>query len=168
VAAGLAGGVTFALGMLVTFGLLGGSRPGQEGLLFDPDSQHPKVITVWKELEPLPRIIDTPAVILGGMVLLGVGYAFLYRSVADAWPARRHGRVIRLALIIWMAGALTELMGPFNVLHQPLRLSALALTFWAGAALAEAYVVVLLLDGVSRGRPGTVPAGPGRGRPGPR
>jgi hypothetical protein len=61
VVAGLAGGVAFILGNVLTFGLLGGARRGQQGLLFDPDTQSPKVITVWKVLRPLPRIIDTPA-----------------------------------------------------------------------------------------------------------
>jgi hypothetical protein len=38
-AAGLAGGVAFAVGTFVTFAQLSGSRPGEKGLLFDPDTQ---------------------------------------------------------------------------------------------------------------------------------
>jgi hypothetical protein len=38
--AGLAGGVAFVLGTFVTFAQLSGSRRGDEGLLFDPDTQH--------------------------------------------------------------------------------------------------------------------------------
>jgi hypothetical protein len=52
--AGLAGGVAFVLGTVVTFAQLAGSRQGEEGLLFDPDTQSQKVIAVWKQLEPLP------------------------------------------------------------------------------------------------------------------
>jgi hypothetical protein len=77
VVAGLAGGVAFILGNVLTFGLLGGARRGQQGLLFDPDTQSPKVITVWKVLRPLPRIIDTPALILVGLLMFGIGYAVL-------------------------------------------------------------------------------------------
>jgi hypothetical protein len=147
--AGLAGGVAFVLGTFVTFAQLAGSRRGEEGLLFDPDTQHEKVIAVWKQLEPLPRVIETPVVILLGMVAFGIAYAFLYRSVASAWPAGIHPRAWRLALVIWLAGVFSEFMGPFNVLHQPLSLSVLAWGFWAVSAVAEAYTLVWVLD---RGR----------------
>jgi hypothetical protein len=88
--AGIAGGAAFVLGTFLTFAQLSGSRRGDEGLLFDPDTQHPKVIAVWKQLEPLPRVIETAAVILGGTVAFGLAYALLYRSVAAAWPVGIH------------------------------------------------------------------------------
>jgi hypothetical protein len=102
--AGLAGGVAFVLGTVVTFAQLAGSRRGQQGLLFDPDTQSEKVIAVWKQLEPLPRVIETPVVILGGVVVFGIAYAFVYRSVAAAWSVGVHRRAWRLALVIWLAG----------------------------------------------------------------
>lgn len=145
-AAGFAGGLAFVLGTFVTFRLLGGAQKGREGLLFDPDSQHPKVIAVWKEIEPLPRVIDTPPIILGGMIAFGLAFAFVYRSVAAAWPRGIGARTWRLGLIIWLAAVFAEFMGPFNVLHQPLALSVLAWAFWAVCAAAEAYAVVLVLE----------------------
>jgi bacteriorhodopsin len=51
--------------------------------------------------------------------------------------------------VIWLATVFAEFMGPFNVLHQPLSLSAVAWGFWAVSAVAEAYTLVYLLD---RGR----------------
>jgi hypothetical protein len=101
--AGIAGGVAFVLGTFLTFAQFSGSQRGDEGLLFDPDTQHPKVIAVWKQIEPLPRTIETPAVILLGMVAFGIGYAFLYRSVASSWPTGIHSRAWRLALVVWLA-----------------------------------------------------------------
>jgi hypothetical protein len=148
-AAGLAGGAAFVLGTFLTFAQLAGSRRGEEGLLFDPDTQHEKVIAVWKQLEPLPRVIETPVVILVGMVAFGIAYAFVYRSVASAWPAGIHRRAWRLALVIWLATVFSEFIGPFNVLHQPLPLSVVAWGFWAVSAVAEAYTLVYVLD---RGR----------------
>jgi hypothetical protein len=148
-AAGLAGGVAFALGTFVTFAQLGGSRRGEEGLLFNPDTQSAKVIAVWKQIEPLPRVIETPVVILVGMVVFGIAYAFVYRSVAPAWPAGIHPRAWRLGLVVWLATVFSEFMGPFNVLHQPLSLSVVAWGFWAVSAIAEAYTLVYALD---RGR----------------
>jgi hypothetical protein len=84
IAAGFAGGLAFVFGTFLTFAQLSGSRRGQEGLLFNPATQHPKVIAVWKDIQPLPRVIENPLVILAGMILFGLAYAFLYRSVASA------------------------------------------------------------------------------------
>jgi hypothetical protein len=145
-AAGLAGGGAFVVGSILTFGLLSGSRRGQTGLLFDPATQSPKVIAAWKELEPLPRVIESPALILGGMVLFALAYAFVYRSVAPAWPAGRHARAWRLAILVWISALFAEFIGPFNVLHQPLALSAAAAAFWAVPALLEAYAIVVALE----------------------
>jgi hypothetical protein len=144
--AGLAGGMAFLLGTFVTFALLGGSRKGETGVLFDPDTQHPKVIAAWKEIEPLPRVIDQPATILAGMVLFAVAYAFLYRSIASAWPAGTTARAARLAIVVWIGAVFSEFMGPFNVLHQPLYLSLAAWVFWAVPALAEAFAIVTVLE----------------------
>jgi hypothetical protein len=150
--AGLAGGLAFVLGTFVTFAQFSGSRRGQEGLLFDPAVQHPKVIAVWKEIEPLPRAIESPLIILGGMVVFAIAYAFVYRSIAPAWPNVLGQRVWRLALIIWLATIFSEFIGPFNVLHQPLRLSVVAWSFWAVSAVAEAFAIAFVL-----GRPsGTI------------
>src|SRR5918994_7327544 len=123
IVAGLAGGLAFVLGTSLTFALLSGSRRGGTGLLFDRDTQHPKVIAVWKEIEPLPRVIEQPPVILGGMILLGVAFAFIYRSVAPAWPSGIAPRALRFFVIVRIAGVFAEFIGPFNVLHQPLYLS---------------------------------------------
>lgn len=147
--AGIAGGAAFALGTFVTFAQLGGSRRGEEGLLFDPDTQSHKVIAVWKEIEPLPRVLETPALVIAGMLAFGIGYAFVYRSVASAWPAGLNRRAWRLAPIVWIGAVFAEFMGPFNVLHQPLNLSVVAWAFYLVCALAEAYVLVFVLD---RGR----------------
>ncbi len=148
--AGLAGGVAFLLGTFVTFALLGGSREGETGLLFDPDTQHPKVIDAWKEIEPLPRVIEQPGVIFAGMVAFAIAYAFLYRSVAPAWPTGITARATRLAGVIWVGAVFSEFMGPFNVLHQPLYLSVLAWSFWAVPATGEAFAIVAILERPAR------------------
>jgi hypothetical protein len=144
--AGLAGGVAFVLGTFVTFRLLGGSRVGAEGVLFDPDTQHPKVIAAWKQIEPLPRILETPVLILAGMLVFGIAYAFVYRAIAVGWPVGLHRRALRLGFVVWLGTVFAEFMGPFNVLHQPFSLSVVAWVFWALCSLAEAYVLVFVLD----------------------
>jgi hypothetical protein len=42
-----------------------------------------------------------------------------------------------------------EFVGPFNLLGEPLALVALELSFWALAALAEAFVIVWILAPLS-------------------
>jgi hypothetical protein len=148
--AGLAGGVAFLLGTFLTFALLGGSREGETGVLFDPDTQHPKVIAAWKDIEPLPRVIDQPAIVLAGMVVFGVVYAFLYRSMSRGWPAGLTNGATRLAVVVWIGAVFSEFMGPFNVLHQPLHLSVVAWGFWAVSALGEAFTIVAVLERPSR------------------
>jgi hypothetical protein len=53
-----AGGLAFVLGTFVTFAQFSGSKRGQKGLLFNPATQQPKVIAVWKNIEPLLRVIE--------------------------------------------------------------------------------------------------------------
>ena len=143
--AGIAGGVAFVIGTSLTFALFAGSREGDTGVLFDPDTQHPKVIAAWKETEPLPRVVDQPVVILLGMVLFGIAYAFLYRSAGTSWPDGIKNRAFRLALFIWIGSVFSEFMGPFNVLHQPLYLSVVAWAFWTVPAMLEAFTIVAVL-----------------------
>jgi hypothetical protein len=142
--AGAAAGAAFALTNFLTFGLFAGAQIGKTGLLFDPATQSPKVIAVWKEIAPLPFIVTKPAVIIGGWILFGIAYAVLYRFIAAGWPSARTSRVLRLATVIWLGTAFSELMGPLNLLHEPLALSSIEFTFWALAATIEALTIVLL------------------------
>jgi hypothetical protein len=144
--AGLAGGLAFALTNFLTFGLLGGSRRGQTGLLFDPATQSPKVIAVYKDIDPLPVITTRPYIILAGFVVFAIGHALLYRSVAAAWPARYSAHLWRLALTVWFVGTLfLEFVGPFNLLHEPFRVQRWELLFWALSCTTEASVIVALM-----------------------
>jgi hypothetical protein len=62
------------------------------------------VIAVWKEIEPLPRVLESPLLILSGTVLFGLAYAFVYRSVAAARPkgiAGRAGMPMRRGVPRW-------------------------------------------------------------------
>jgi hypothetical protein len=145
--AGAAAGLALSLVNFLTFGLLGGSHRGQTGLLFNPATQSPKVIAVYKVIEPLPFIVTRPYLILAGFVAFAVGHALLYRSVAAAWPDRVVARLWRLALTLWFLSTLFfEFLGPFNVLHEPLRVQVWELLFWALSCTAEAAVIVVLVS----------------------
>jgi hypothetical protein len=66
------------------------------------------VIAVWKELEPLPRIVDTPLVVLGGFLVFGLAYAFLYSWIEPGLPNGLHRRVARMSLIVWLGTVSSE------------------------------------------------------------
>ncbi|WP_214322930.1 hypothetical protein [Nonomuraea sediminis] len=140
---GLTGGVALCAGLYVTFARFGCSSRGETGLLFDPATQSPKLIAIWKDIEPLPLLVDHPLVILAGYFAFATGYSFVYRSVATAWPSGKWKRVWRLAALIWLTAAFFEFQGPVNLAHQPVLPLAIALSFWAVAALAEALAIVL-------------------------
>ncbi len=157
VAAGVAGGIAFAAGTIGTFVLLG-SGLDHRGLLFDPQLQSAKLIAVWTEMRPLPLFVTAPHLILGAYLLLGVGHALLYRSVAPAWPAAKLSRTWRLGLVIWaFSFVVFEFLGPFNLLGEPLALVAVELVFWAVAAAIEAVVIVVLLGATNESA--TTPGG---------
>ena len=142
--AGAVGGMAFSLVNFLTFGLLGGSHRNQTGLLFNPATQSPKVIAVYKVIEPLPFIVTRPYLILAGFVAFAVGHALLYRSVAAAWPERFVAQWWRLAFTLWFVCLFFEFLGPFNVLHEPFRVQQWELLFWALSCTAEAAVIITL------------------------
>ncbi len=139
--AGLTGGMAMNLSMLLTFRLLGfGWRGG--GILLDPTRQSPKLIEVWTRLEPLPLVVANPAPIVGGLMLFGIGHAFLYRWLSPHWPPGVLARGLRLAgLIFFLSFLFWEFFTPFNQFGEPLPLIALELSFWAVIALAEGLAI---------------------------
>lgn len=139
---GVLGGIGFSLVNFLTFGIFGGARVGQTGLLFNPHTQSEKVIAVWKTLSPLPVLIQKPAFILLGWIVFAIAYAFVYQSIAAAWPKTQCGRTWRLALIIWLGTAFFEFMGPFNLLHEPMQVQWIEFVFWILSSTAEAFVIV--------------------------
>jgi hypothetical protein len=146
VLAGIAGGMTFNLAMLFTFRAIGFGWDGQ-GILITAAMQSPKLIAVWTSLQPLPMIVANPAPIIGGIVLFGIGHAFVYRWLAAAWPAGILPRALRFAgLQFFMTFMFWEFFTPFNQFGEPLPLVALELTFWAVIALAEAFVLAAILE----------------------
>lgn len=74
--AGLAGGVALNLVMVLTFRLMGFGWKGG-GILLDPSVQSQKLIAVWTQIEPLPLVVVQPAPIIVGLMLFGMGHAFL-------------------------------------------------------------------------------------------
>lgn len=144
--AGLAGGTTLNLVMLLTFRLLGFGWH-REGILLDPSIQSHKLIAVWTKMEPLPLVVSNPAPIIVGLFIFGIGHAFVYQWLSPAWPPGVRARAWRMAVLIFFLSFLFwEFFTPFNQFGEPLPLIALELLFWATIAITEAFAIAIVLD----------------------
>ena len=144
--AGIAGGMTMNLVMLLTFRVIGFGWDGN-GILLTSSIQSEKLVAVWTKLEPLPLVVVNPTPIVVGLVLFGIGHAFIYRWLSPAWPKGLTKRAFRFAgLQFFMAFLFWEFFTPFNQFGEPLPLIALELSFWAAVAVAEAFVLAAIIE----------------------
>ncbi len=144
--AGLLGGIAMNVAMLLTFRTIGFGWDGK-GFLLTSSMQSEKLVAVWTEIEPLPLVVDTPLPIILGIILFGIGHAFIYRSVASAWPTGLLSRAVRMSgLIFFMTYLFWEFFTPFNQFGEPLQLIAIELIFWAVIAFAEGTVIAWVME----------------------
>jgi hypothetical protein len=144
--AGIAGGMAMNLTMLLTFRAIGFGWNG-DGILLTSRMQSPKLIAVWTQLEPLPLVAVNPAPIIVGMLLFGIGHAFVYKWLSVSWPQGIFPRALRLAgLLFFMTFLFWEFFTPFNQFGEPLPLVALELSFWALIAIAEAFAIAFVME----------------------
>lgn len=150
-AAGLIGGLTLNLAMLLTFRSIGFGWNG-DGILLDPSLQSQKLIAVWTELEPLPLVVADPPPIIFGLMLFGIGHALVYKWLSATWPPGVVPRALRLAgLLFFMTFLFWEFFTPFNQFGEPLPLVLLELCFWVLIAAAESFAIAMVME---RGRTG--------------
>jgi hypothetical protein len=150
VLAGVAGGLAMNVAMLLTFRLLGFGWKGG-GILLDPSLQSPKLIDVWTRLEPLPLVVSHPLIIIIGLILFGIGHAFVYRWLSRAWPDGIGARTWRMALILFFFSyVFWEFFTPYNQFGEPLPLIGIELFFWAIIALSEALAIAAVMEGGRR------------------
>jgi len=144
--AGLAGGTAINAAMLLTFRAIGFGWNGQ-GILITSPVQSRKLIAVWTQLEPLPLVVAHPAPIIAGLMLFGIGHAFIYKWLSPGWPTGIARRTLRMAgLIFFMTFLFWEFFTPFNQFGEPLPLIALELFFWALIAAAEAFAIASVME----------------------
>ena len=144
--AGLLGGLVMNIVMLLTFRLLGFGWDGR-GILLDPSIQSPKLIAVWTQIEPIPLVVSNPAPIVIGLILFGIGHAFIYKWLAPAWPQGIKARTFRMASLVFSLSFLFwEFFTPYNQFGEPLVLMGLELIFWAVIAITEALTIAMVLE----------------------
>jgi len=139
--AGLAGGMVVNVVMLLTFRLIGFGWNGR-GILLDPSVQSKKLIDIWTRIEPLPLVVASPAPIFIGLILFGIGHAFIYKWLSPAWPSGIKARSLRMAgLVFFLSFLFWEFFTPFNQFGEPLHLIGLELIFWTMIAVAEGFAI---------------------------
>lgn len=144
--AGLVGGFTLNFVMVLTFRLIGFGWHGG-GILLNPSFQSRKLIAVWTQMEPLPLVVSHPVQISLGLVLFGMGHAFIYRWLAPAWPHGIKPRAWRMAgLVFFLSFLFWEFFTPFNQFGKPFLMICLELIFWAIIAVAEAFAIATVCE----------------------
>ena len=142
----LAGWAGLNVAMLLTFRLIGFGLDGH-GILMNPQTQSAKLIAVWSELTPLPRIVAQPASMIAGLFGFAFLHAVIYRLVSPAWPAGVWPRGLRLAgLLFGVCYSFWEFFTPFNLFAEPLPLIGVELLFWAAVALAEGLAIAAVAE----------------------
>ena len=107
------------------------------------------LIAAWTEIEPTPRVVSRPAPIIIGLMLFGIGHAFVYRWLSPVWPSGITAKAARLAALIFLIFLLSfvfwEFFTPFNQFNEPFLLIGLELIFWAVIAIAEALTIASVM-----------------------
>jgi hypothetical protein len=144
--AGIAGGLSMNLVMLLTFRLIGFGWNGG-GILLESPAQSKKLIAIWTEIEPLPLVVNAPAPIIIGIILFGIIHAYLFSWISVAWPKGVISRGLRFAgLVFVMTFLFWEFFTPFNMFGEPPHLIAIQLVFWALIALSDGLSISVLIN----------------------
>lgn len=92
-------------------------------------------------------MVSRPAPIITGLMLFGMGHAFIYRWISPSWPLGVIARAMRLAtLIFFLSFVFWEFFTPFNQFGEPFLLIGLELTFWAVIAISEAFAIACVME----------------------
>jgi len=93
-------------------------------------------------------VVSHPSIIIAGLLLFGIGHAFVYRWLSRGWPDGIGARTWRMALLLFFFSYLFwEFFTPFNQFGEPLPLIGIELFFWAIIALSEALAIAAVMEG---------------------
>ena len=119
---GILGGIAgFLVASTVSFALLLAVGPTT---VFNDEIQSPKLSAVWDdELWPAPRMMSDPISFVPALIALGAAQGAVFVLVAPALSPRIVRRGLTFGLILALLSTLAfELLGPFNLLLEPLPL----------------------------------------------
>lgn len=118
-----------------------------QAVLADPDRQSTKFLAVMGQMEPLPRVVAAPWILLAGLIGIACIYGAVYHFIRRAFGHRRwwrkgfgFGAVAWALMVPWF-----EFYLPWNALHEPVPLVLLEGILWlavlltVGLAIAGSY-----------------------------
>ncbi|MGH9870492.1 MAG: hypothetical protein ACREAA_20340 [Candidatus Polarisedimenticolia bacterium] len=123
--AGLAGGITWLIGIALVFG------PAQ-AVLTNPDYQSAKMIAAFAEAPSPPRAFESPGLVVAGLLGIGVLWGCVFAWLASSWQGSWTGRGLRFGAVSWaLMVPWFEFYLPWNVLREPAALVLLEMACWA-------------------------------------
>lgn len=145
IAAGIAGGLAWLLGLTVFFG------PAQ-AILADPALQSAKFLRVFTEIEPLPRVATNPWVLPLALTIIGVIHASVFAALRQGLPGRGWRKGSTFGLAVWaLMVPWFEFYLPWNVMHEPLALVLLEAALWALVLQLVGIAIALVHGALTRG-----------------
>lgn len=151
---GVFGGiVAFLIGSGVSFALLEVVGPAT---VYNEQIQSAKLSAVWDDtLWEAPRMMSDPVSFLPAVLALGIAQGLVFVLVVSALPRTVFKRGLTYGLILWSLSTLAfELLGPFNLLLEPLPLVSVELaTGLVGNLLAGIVLSAIYGRGESQGIP---------------
>ena len=104
---------------------------GAQSVLASPDYQSSKFLKVFLEVEPLPRVVESPWLLYAGIYMVSTAsicvFLFLGKKLRGPWWKKG----LRFALINWaLSIPWFEFYLPYNVMHEPFLLVLLEGVLW--------------------------------------
>jgi hypothetical protein len=110
--------------------------------VFNDDLQSPKLTAVWNVLEPAPLMMSDPLTFLVAFALLGAAQGAAFVVVVGGLPSTVARRGLTFGFVVWLLSNLSfEVLGPFNLLAEPVPLVLVELAVALPGALAGGLVL---------------------------
>jgi len=139
---GVVAAVVWFAGMQIVFG------PAQ-GILANPEYQSQKFLTVFTQLEPLPKIAVQPFAFYLGFLFVGIAFSLGYHLVNRHMSGKKLRKGLLFGFVAWLLMIpWFEFYLPWNVMHEPVLLVFFEMILWLvvliGVSLATTYSYHLL------------------------
>jgi hypothetical protein len=111
----------------------------QEIIFSEAAGQSPKLVAVWKELEPVPSLLSLVPSLTITPLIYSVVFAILYNSIPGNTPMQKG---FSFGIILWATVAVFfELFTPNGLFGEPLHLLVYELMLWFAALSAVGVVM---------------------------
>lgn len=115
-------------------------NPLSQQIIFSESvGQSPKLVAVWKELEPVPSLVSLAPALIITPLIYSVIFTVLYESIPGKTS---HRKGLSFGIVLWATIAVFfELFTPNGLFGEPLHLLAYELLLWLVALSAVGIVM---------------------------